>query len=150
MHSRRIFMLGLAAASLPGLTNPVFSQQTKPHRLVVQISSNDPALFNLVLNNVANVSKHYNDLAQEVEVEIVAYGPGLHMLREDTSPVKDRLASFSKSMPNAVFTACGNTMDVMKKAEGKDIPVMSFAKVTATGVARIMELQENGWSYVRP
>jgi intracellular sulfur oxidation DsrE/DsrF family protein len=48
------------------------------------------------------------------------------------------------------FSACGNTQENMKKAEGKDIVLVSQAKVVKAGVVRLMELQEKGWSYVRP
>ncbi len=47
-------------------------------------------------------------------------------------------------MPNVAFTACGNTSDAMKKAEGKDIPLVSQAKVVTAGVVRLMELARKG------
>src|SRR6476469_11142916 len=85
------------------------------HRLALQISDNDADKMNAVLNVAANVSKYYSDKGEEVEVQIVAFNAGLHMLREDTSPVKPRLASFSKSMTNVSFKACQNTIDSMAK-----------------------------------
>jgi intracellular sulfur oxidation DsrE/DsrF family protein len=142
------FLFALALGACAGEPPPAAS--AKIHRLAVQVSVNDPAQINLALNNVANVAKHYGDLGQEVEIEIVAYGPGLHMLREDTSPVKARVKSIAESVPGVTFMACQNTVDNMTKAEGKPVPVMKEAKSTPTGVARLMELQENGWSYVRP
>ena len=144
-------LLALAAVILAVL--PVSAQQKAPreHRLIIQVSENDAASMNLALNNAANVSQSYAAKGEEVQIEFVAYGPGLHMLREDTSPVKQRIVSFQQSMPNVSFSVCGNTMDNMKKAEGKDIPLISskFRNVPA-GVTRIMELQEEGWSYIRP
>lgn len=121
-----------------------------PHRLVIHVDVNDPAVMNLALNNVSNVAQHYSDLNQKVEIEVVAYGPGLHMLREDTSPVKGRIAAMSETTPEVTFSACGNTRENMTKNEGKEIPLISQAKVTKSGVVRLMELQEQGWSYLRP
>ena len=72
------------------------------------------------------------------------------MLRDDTSPVKARIKSMSESMPELVFSACGNTQENMTRAEGKEIPLISQAKVVKSGVVRLMELQERGWSYLRP
>jgi intracellular sulfur oxidation DsrE/DsrF family protein len=106
--------------------------------------------MNLALNNVNNVVQHYGALGQKVEIEVVAYGPGLHMLREDTSPVKARIKSMSETMPQLAFSACGNTRENMTRAEAKDIPLISQAKVVEAGVVRLMELQERGWSYLRP
>ncbi|MES2029759.1 MAG: hypothetical protein V4477_11350 [Pseudomonadota bacterium] len=124
--------------------------RTQPHRLVVQVDVNDPAIMNLALNNVSNVAQYYSEIGQKVGIEVVAFGPGLHMLRDDTSPVKTRIKSMSETIPQLTFSACGNTRENMSKAEAKDIPLISQAKVTKSGVIRLMELQERGWSYLRP
>jgi uncharacterized protein len=117
------------------------ADQKQPHRLAVQVDVNDPAVMNLALNNVSNAAQHYSELGQKVEIELVAFGPGLHMLRDDTSPVKARIKSMSEAMPNLTFAACGNTRENMTKAEAKDIPIISQAKVVKAGVVRLMELQ---------
>jgi intracellular sulfur oxidation DsrE/DsrF family protein len=130
------------------MTTP--ADRTRPHRLSVQVDVNDPATMNLALNNVSNAAQHYSDIGQKVEIEVVAFGPGLHMLRDDTSPVKARIKSMSETMPELTFSACGNTRENMAKVEAKDIPLISQAKVTKSGVVRLMELQERGWSYLRP
>jgi intracellular sulfur oxidation DsrE/DsrF family protein len=85
-------------------------------------------------------------------VDVVTYGPGLHMLRADTSPVKDRIRNLrDAAFPSKIqFSACGNTKDGMEKKEGHPIIVLSEAVVVPSGVVRLMELQEKGWSYVRP
>ena len=124
----------------------------KPHRIAIQIDQNDPALMNLVLNNVANVVEHYHGRNEEVQIEVVAYGPGLNMLREDKSPVKERIKRIAEgSFPSKVsFSACGNTMQAMEKAEGLPVPIVTQASVVPAGVVRLSELQEQGWSYIRP
>jgi intracellular sulfur oxidation DsrE/DsrF family protein len=96
------------------------ADQKQPHRLAVQVDVNDPAVMNLALNNVSNAVQHYSELGQKVEIELVAFGPGLHMLRDDTSPVKARIKFMSEAMPNLTFAACGNTRENMTKAEAKD------------------------------
>jgi intracellular sulfur oxidation DsrE/DsrF family protein len=72
------------------------------------------------------------------------------MLREDTSPVKARIETLALSTPEISFKACGNTQENMRKAENKDIPLISQAKLVKSGVVHVMELQEQGWSYVKP
>ena len=89
-------------------------------------------------------------MGDQAEIEVVAYGPGLHMLREDTSPVKERLKSMKASIPDLTFTACGNTMENMEKAEGKKIEIVPQAGVVQAGIVRLTELQEQGWTYIRP
>lgn len=142
--------IGAPAKITTATKNITATKQDRPHRLAVQVDVNDPATMNLVLNNVSNAAKHYSDIGQNVEIEVVAFGPGLHMLRDDTSPVKARIKSMSETTPALTFSACGNTRENMTKAEAKDIPLISEAKVTKSGVVRLMELQERGWSYLRP
>src|SRR3954449_9375280 len=78
-----VLATAFASASLAG--------DRKPHHVAIQVDQNDPQVMNLVLNNASNVIEYYRGRNEDVEVDIVAYGPGLHMLRDDTSPVKDRL-----------------------------------------------------------
>jgi intracellular sulfur oxidation DsrE/DsrF family protein len=122
----------------------------KPHRLILQVNSNESAMMNLALNNATNVVQYYKDLGEKVSVEVVTFGPGLHMLRADTSPVKPRIEALALSSPEISFKACGNTRENMSKAESKEIPLITEAKVVKSGVVRVMELQEQGWTYVKP
>ncbi len=142
--------VGPSAKATANAEMTTVANRTQPHRLAVQVDANDPATMNLALNNVSNAVQHYNQIGQKVEIEVVTFGPGLHMLREDTSPVKERIKSMSETMPELTFAACGNTRENMTKVEAKEIPLISQAKVTKSGVVRLMELQERGWSYLRP
>jgi uncharacterized protein len=120
------------------------------HKLALQISDNNPQKMTTVLNVAANVTRHYESIGETVEVRIVAFNAGLHMLREDTSPVLDRLKSFGASMPNVTFAACGNTIDAMTKKEGKDTPIVEIAEHVPAGVVDLMTLDEDGWTIIRP
>jgi intracellular sulfur oxidation DsrE/DsrF family protein len=151
----RLAAIGTAIALTFGLLigNPLghAAENSKIHRLAVHVDSNDPALMNMALNNAENVIEYYNGKGEEVQVEIVAYGPGLHMLRADTSPVKDRIKRMKEdSLPSVTFSACGNTKAAMEKREGKPVEIIPQASVVPSGVVRLMELEEQGWSYVRP
>ena len=141
---------GASARNANAAMTKATSRTQLPHRLVIHVDVNDPAVMNLALNNASNVAQYYSDLNQKVELEVVAYGPGLLMLRDDTSPVKGRIKAMSETTPGLTFSACGNTRENMTKNEGKDVPIISQAKITKSGVVRLMELQEQGWSYLRP
>ncbi|MGF6311984.1 intracellular sulfur oxidation DsrE/DsrF family protein [Bradyrhizobium sp. i1.8.4] len=122
----------------------------KEHHLVLQVNTNDPAAMNLTLNNATNVAEYYKGLGEKVSIEVVTFGPGLHMLREDTSPVRARIEEMALSSPEVSFKACGNTQEKMQKSENKSIPIIKQAEVVKSGVVRVMELQEKGWAYVKP
>ncbi|MGC1467199.1 MAG: DsrE family protein [Pseudolabrys sp.] len=136
------------ALSLPAQA----AEKGKEHKVVFQVDQNDPATMNLVLNNVQNTLEYYHGKNEDVKVEVVAYGPGLNMLRDDKSPVKDRLKRMKEgSFPSSLqFSACHNTMMGMEKKEGHPISIVPEAKIVPSGVVRLNELQEEGWSYIRP
>jgi uncharacterized protein len=132
--------------------NPKAQHPAKPHRLIIQVNQNDPAVMNLALNNATNVVEYYRAKGEQINVDVIAYGPGLHMLRADTSPVQDRIRNLKDlAFPGKIqFSACNNTKENMEKKEGRPILMVSDAVVVPSGVVRLMELQEKGWSYVRP
>ena len=149
MLARSLF-LGVALAM--ALALPAEAAD-KVHKLALQISDDAPDKMNAVLNVAANVSRHYSDVGEEVEIRIVAFNAGLNMLRTDKSPVVARLKSISESLPNVAFEACGNTRDTMARNESRkpeDIPLFPGAKIVTAGVVSLIELHEKGWTIVRP
>jgi intracellular sulfur oxidation DsrE/DsrF family protein len=148
----------LAAIASVSLISAAFADDAKArgsekaHRLLIQVDQNDPAVMNLALNNATNVIEYYRAKGEDVDVDVVTYGPGLHMLRADTSPVKDRIKSLKDmAFPSKIqFSACNNTKEGMEKKEGHPIEVLSDAVLVPSGVVRLVELQEKGWSYIRP
>jgi intracellular sulfur oxidation DsrE/DsrF family protein len=139
-----------AQGNKPASTRTAQDAAKKAHRVVLQVNTDDPAMMNLALNNATNVEQYYKSLGEKVEIEVVTFGPGLHMLRDDTSPVKDRIKAIADKTSSISFKACGNTQENMHKAENKEIPLISQAKLVKSGVVRVIELQEQGWTYVRP
>jgi len=142
-------VLAGALASAPAIRQAV-AAEAKVHRLAIHVDQKDPAVMNLALNNARNVYEHYSELGEEVAIEIVAYNLGLHMLRDDTSPVKDKITALRAKVKNLTFAACNNTKRAMEKAEGKEVPLLPEATIVPSGVVRLVELQEQGWAYVRP
>lgn len=141
-----LLLAGVAAIAAPDIARA----DGKAHHLAIHVDENDPQKMNIALNNAKNVSDYYAEKGEEIEIEIIAYGPGLHMYRADTSPVKDRIAAMSLENEHLKFSACGNTLNGMSKKEGKTPVLISEATVVPSGVVRLMELQEQGWTYVRP
>ena len=122
----------------------------KVHRVAFHVDQNDPKIMNMTLNNVKNVRKYYDSKGEKVVIEVVAYGPGLMMFREDKSPVKDRISAMALEITDLKFSACGNTHRKMSKKAGKEIKLISEAQMVTSGVVQLISLQEQGYSYVRP
>lgn len=115
------------------------------HKVVIQVSTDDARTQKIAMNNAVNLQKLYG--MDNVQIEIVAYGPGLGMLTAKNEQ-SDRVKSLA--MQNIRFSACGNTMQKVAKKIGKQPKLTEGVQVVQAGVARIIELQNNGFSYVRP
>jgi uncharacterized protein len=141
----------LMASAAPVCAQAPVPAVGKPANLVaLHVDQNDPAVMALALNNAENVVDEFKSMGQPVTVEIVTYGPGLHMLRSDTSPVKARIAAIALEQPQITFSACGNTQERMSKAEGKPVSLLAEAAVHKSGVVRLMQLQAQGYAYIKP
>ncbi len=120
------------------------------HYLAIHVNQNDPKVMNMALNNAENVNAYYESQGDSVIIELVAYGPGLNMLVEGRSPVADRIAALSLEHENMSFAACGNTHRKMSAKAGEQLALLDEAGMVTSGVVRLMELQEQGYAYVRP
>ncbi len=135
-------MMGIAAMNQTAIAADAGAAK---HKLVIQVSTDDARTQKIALNNAVNVQKEYG--IDNVDVEIVAYGPGLGLLTQK-SPEAKRIQSLA--MQNIRFSACGNTMSAIKRKTGQNPQLVDGVKVVPAGVGRIMELQEQGYAYIRP
>jgi intracellular sulfur oxidation DsrE/DsrF family protein len=150
MNRRSLFGLFPTALLAPLGIGAASAAEEKAHRVAIHVDQNDPAVMNLALGNAKNLYEYYHERGEELEIEIVTYSQGLHMLRADTSPVKDRIKELRALVKKTTFSACGNTKRNMEKTEGKQMTLIPEARVVPSGIVRLVELQEQGWSYVRP
>jgi len=138
------YIMSMVAVALFLSTTLAMAEQAE-HRLVIQVSTDDARTQKIALNNAVNLQKLYG--IDNVDIEIVAYGPGLGLLTTESKQA-DRVKSLA--VQNIKFSACGNTMKKVAKKTGK-LPVLveGVGEVEA-GVARILVLQEQGYAYIRP
>ena len=145
--NRRLFVQAGAATAVATFLIAAHAQPTgatgiKRQGIVIQVSDNDPARWNLALNNAKNLQDDVG--AANVDIEIVAYGPGIGMLKLE-SPTGSRIADAAKA--GIKVTACENTMRGQKLT--KDDMLAGISYVPA-GVTEIMKKQHEGWAYLRP
>ncbi|WP_340252179.1 DsrE family protein [Sulfitobacter pontiacus] len=143
-------MKTILAASLIALSAGMAFAEGVMHRVAIHVDENDPKVMNMALNNAANVAAYYESVGDEVTIELVAYGPGLNMFISGKSPVEQRISTMSLEMENLSFAACGNTHRKMSEKAGKEIPLIDEANMVPSGVVRLIQLQEEGFAYVRP
>jgi intracellular sulfur oxidation DsrE/DsrF family protein len=133
----------LSVATLVLLTLNV--QAANP-KYVIQVSTDDAKTQKIALNNAVNLQKHYGG-ADKVDIEIVAFGPGLSIL---TTNNKNTSRVESMALNNIKFSACQNTMRGFKRKKGHFPTLTDGVDKTPAGVVRIGELQQQGYSYIRP
>ena len=143
MHRRFLLaaVAGLGVAMLVPVGASAQDAAKKP-RVVVQVSEADPARWNLALNNVKNLQEDLG--AANVAVEIVAYGPGIGMLKLD-AVTNSRVTDAIKA--GIQVAACENTMRNQKLARADMHPNVSYVPA---GVVEIVRRQQEGWAYLRP
>ncbi|TPE50509.1 DsrE family protein [Amaricoccus solimangrovi] len=140
--------LALGVLAIVGSVSP--SAAGVAARVAIHVDEDSPDKMNMALSNAQNIENYYEERGEEVAIEMVTNGAGIAMLREDISPVKDRIERMSEKMPNLTFSVCANSIETIKRRDGVDVPLMSQAKVVPSGVVHLMELQSEGYSYLRP
>lgn len=116
------------------------------HKIVIQSSNSDPELQNLALIIAGNLQKHYG--MDKVQIEVVAYGPGLGILTKD-SPNAAKVKSLLEH--DIKFSACEGTLNFMaSQNKGKRPELVKGVGTVKDGVVRVVELQEKGYAYVYP
>ncbi len=143
----------MTAALLIATAAPVARAQQAPlqdkpfaeHKIVLQLSDNDPRKQGLVLSVTSNLMKFYDP--DNVAIEIVAFGPGIELLKPD-NPNRKMVESLVAQ--GARFDICLNTVDTLERESGKRPEFIAAATPVQIGVAQILSLTENGYTLVRP
>jgi uncharacterized protein len=139
-----IFALTLPLATFNAVASDATPAQTSSahEKVIFQVSDSVPAKWNLTLNNVKNIQDAVGK--DKVDIEIVAYGPGVDMLKLE-SEVANRIDT---ALANGVkIVACENTMKNMKLTQADMLPTIGYVP---GGVVELMRKQREGWSYIRP
>lgn len=153
---------GLAATAAGLLAGAASAQESgkaqggkaPAHAVAFQVSSDERKTQMLVLGNVHNYAAFYRAKGEPFRIEIVAFGPGLSMLRGDISMMKGELETLQKDLGASItVAACHNTRAAIAESENRkpeDIPLLPGVVETPSGVVRLAELQGQGYAYLRP
>lgn len=136
-----VFFMSLFGFATSSMAEKEFAE----HKVVLQISDPNPFKQTLVLNVANNIMKYYGpDL---VEVEIVAFGPGLRLLFKNNV----NGGRIQGLVDNGVrFSACANTIKSMTKKLGHKPELNPNAVTVDAGVVRILELTKAGYTLIKP
>jgi intracellular sulfur oxidation DsrE/DsrF family protein len=122
------------------------SQET---RIVVHVTDGDMNKASDLLDEVAGMLAAYQRDGRPLRVEVVSHGKGLALLREGLSTQKERIRKLSQEYPNLTFVACLNTIERLRVEKGIEVKLVPEAEVTRAGIARVIKLRRQGWTYIK-
>lgn len=150
LHGALMLPLAFVARSAAAQSKPPGrkSDPDKPfaeHFIALQLSDSDPKKERLVLSVASNLLKAYGP--DKVAVEVVAFGPGIDLLREanEFRPLVDSLVT-----QGVRFDVCGNTLDTIERETGQRPAINPHAVEVKVGVGHLLTLSESGYTLVRP
>ncbi|MBU6257517.1 MAG: DsrE family protein [Burkholderiales bacterium] len=138
---RRLLLIPLALASILALSGAAHAAPSAARHVVFQVSEANPQSWNLTLNNAHNVQAQ---LGPQARIEIVAYGPGIRMLKLE-SPVAARIAEALGD--HVQVNACQATMKAQQLTQADMLPGIGYVP---SGVVELMKKQSEGYAYIRP
>ena len=137
-----LFFVGGMQHSLAADQPGAGQAQAKRNKVIFSVTDNDAGKWNLVLSNAASVQQNIG--AENIDVEVVVWGPGINMLK---------LESVAGNQVNGLTTkgikivACETTMHALKLAPQD---MLASAGYVPGGVIELMQKQQQGWAYIRP
>lgn len=134
--------LVFGVGQVPSAEGPV--AESKLHRVVMHLNSGEEKVQKATLNNIKNLYEAIG--AERLNVELVAHGAGLLLFIKRDTKQAEELARLKTSY-GVEYTACSNTM----KAQGLTrVDLIDQVDHTMPAMVRLMELQEQGWVYIKP
>lgn len=139
----------------PGLTEIVQELRTNspqtstPWKLMVQVSTNDSHRFNILMDETERLLKNANDNNERVIIQILANASGIHLLKDDHSPMAIRIHQLKMKYNNLLLTACGQTLRKLQLKEGQTPKLLSEARVVPSALQEVIEKQKLGWTYIK-
>src|SRR6185437_15889702 len=142
-RDRRSIVRAFGGAAMAAVLAATISARAQPaplpdkpfaeHRIVLQLSDNDPKKEGLVLSVANNLIKAYDP--DKIAVEVVAFGPGIDLLRVENA---NRARVESLIAQGVKFDVCLNTLDTIERETGKRPAVIPKAIPVQVGVGQIL------------
>jgi hypothetical protein len=152
-----VFALGLmlGLSDLRNLIVPESAWQqaetrtTTSTRVLVHLTSSNSEAGLSTLTNLEQMLQNYRASGEQVQVEVIANGHGINLLRQGTTPFGELIARLSDEYDNLSFAACKSTIDQIQITEGSEIELIPEARLIDSGVVEVIERQKQGWTYIR-
>jgi len=148
--SQQFFFAPVGATS-PGpnpATLSAASSASEISRVLVHLSSNNLQNSRNTLSQIDSMMQSYTEEQRLIEVQVVANGTGIELMMQD-SPVSDLINGLMHRYDNIQFAACNNTLEDLRNETNRDQGLLPGVNVIDSGVVKVIQLQQQGWSYIR-
>lgn len=133
------------AAVEPGQLAPRFA-----NRILLHLTTTDPERITNMLDEVEMLMEASIRQGEPLQIQVVAHGEGLALMREDISPFPQRVAELSARYAEGLsFTACLNTIERLRREENIHVRLLPAVQVINSGVAEVIRRQSQGWAYIQ-
>ncbi len=141
-HSSSLIELAKTVHVNPG------NNTTRPWRIMLHVSSNDPYRFEVLLDETENLLKSSLKHQQAVEVEILTNGQGLELVRNSNQPYALRLRALQDKFNNLVISACDQALTRLRE-KGIKVELLPKTRVVPSAIHEVLARQKQGWTYIR-
>lgn len=149
-------ILGLGAAmgwfAHGGLGDPaelhLSQQQMAEGKVILHLDTSDPERLRVAVNEAERLTAEKDKSGHLIQVELVANGGGLDLLRDGVSPYADRLENLARVRGNLSLLACATAIE-KARASGADVKLLPHVIVTSSALDQIMLRLQQGWTYIQ-
>lgn len=134
----------LAENSVENITTSDQSNVQKS-RVLLHVNRNDTATAAQLFEKLNSILSQNN---KHQRIEVVASGPGLSLLRAETSPFPEKIRQIRSQHDNVVFIACQTTLNRLMMKINRKVPLLPEAMLTASGPELIKLRKAQGWKYI--
>lgn len=119
-----------------------------PRKLMIHVGNANPVRLAIALDEAENLLASAQRMNRPMQVEIIANGGGLDLLRADVSPYARRIGLMRDKYPNLDLTACGQTLRNLR-AKGVDVRLLPDTGVASSALDQITLRLKQGWGYIK-
>ncbi|AKJ96107.1 hypothetical protein TVD_12410 [Thioalkalivibrio versutus] len=126
----------------------VFSA-TETDQILLHINEADTRAVAELLDDIESMYREAATVGRDLNVQVVVHNNAMGMLRTDSAPYPERVASMAEAYPTLRFTACAQTLNRLAREEGQKVDILPQAELIDSGVAEAARRQAEGWIYIK-
>lgn len=120
----------------------------EPQKIIVHVGSSNPVRLKTALDETESLLDSSRRSGRKLQVEIVANGGGVDLLRTDVSPYAKRIGLMQAKYPTLDFMACGQTLKKLQE-KGVDVQLLPHTGVASSAMEQITLRLKQDWVYIR-